>query len=147
MPSLKKSEVFEQDLPILGMAYVKTKDDIKELERQCKEYREPLEKALLEKGRETSTGNKILVLEHGDTDVVLKHTLRVTKVLRAEAFDVLRELGHEECIESVPTIREDIVEKLFSAGEISQDDLARIYAPKESVAFSVSLKKTNIDEV
>lgn len=147
MPSLKKSEVFEQDLPIIGMAYVKTKDEIKDLEKRCKEYREPLEKALLESGRETATGNKILVLEHGDTDVVVKHTLRVTKVLRAEAFDVLRELGHEECIENVPTIREDMIEKLFTAGEISQDDLARIYAPKETNAFSVSLKKTSIDEV
>ena len=55
-------------------------------------------------------------------------------------MDVLRENGLDECIEEVPTIREDVLERLYEEGKVSDEVLQKIYAEKSSWAFSVDLK-------
>ena len=67
--------------------------------------------------------------------------MRVSKVLLPEAIDILREKGLEdECVEMVPTIREDVLERLYQEGDLTDEDLSKIYQPKSSYAFSVELK-------
>lgn len=141
MPKKKSYEdLSNEDLALKGIDYANKKAAIKELEGQCKECREPLEAAIATSGRVTESGSRLLVLPHADVEVHLKQTLRVGKVLLPEAMDVLKECGLEECIEEVPTIREDVLENLYNAGKVSKEVLERIYKSKETYAFSVELK-------
>lgn len=141
MPKKKSYEdLSNEELALKGIDYANKKTAIKELEAQCKECRKPLEAAIVSAGRITESGSRLLVLSHADVEVHLKQTLRVGKVLLPEAIDVLKENGLEECIEEVPTIREDVIENLYNAGKISDEVLARIYKSKETYAFSVELK-------
>lgn len=141
MPKKKSYEdLSNEELALKGIDYANKKTAIKELEGQCKECRKPLEAAIAASGRVTESGSRLLVLPHADVEVHLKQTLRVGKVLLPEAIDVLKENGLEECIEEVPTIREDVIENLYNAGKISDEVLARIYKSKETYAFSVELK-------
>lgn len=138
---MAKKKIEQENLALLGIDYVNKKDAIKELTSQCNSIRVPLEEALSEKGKVLPNGSKVLVLSHADVDVHLKHTLRTGSVLRAEALDVLKELHlDKECVENVPTIREDIIQRLYESGKISGKDMKRIFAEKETYAFSVSLK-------
>lgn len=140
MPKKKSYEdLSNEELSLKGIDYANKKMAIKELEAQCKECRKPLE-AAVSAGRVTESGSRLLVLPHADVEVHLKQTLRVGKVLLPEAIDVLKENGLEECIEEVPTIREDVIENLYNAGKISDEVLTRIYKSKETYAFSVELK-------
>ena len=135
------SDVSQESLALMGIDYVNKKDAIKELTNQCAELRTSLEEAVETKGKVDAKGSKLLVIPHADVEVHLKQTLRSSSVLRAEAFEVIKELGlEEECVENVPTIREDVVERLYDSGKISDKDLQRIFAEKETYAFSVSLK-------
>ena len=141
MPKKKSYEdLSNEELALKGIDYANKKTAIKELEAQCKECRKPLEAAIATSGRVTESGSRLLVLPHADVEVHLKQTLRVGKVLLPEAIDVLKENGLEECIEEVPTIREDVIENLYNAGKISDEVLAHIYKSKETYAFSVELK-------
>lgn len=129
-----------EQLALQGVEFFNKKAAIKELESQCKEIRKPLEEAVLTSGRETESGSKILVIPFADKDVHLKETLRVGKILLPEAIEVLHKNGLDECVENVPTVREDVIERLYAAGEISNEILKKIYAEKPSWAFSVDLK-------
>lgn len=142
MPKPKKvaTPISNEELALRGMEFYNKKLAIKELETQCKEIRTPLEDAVKTSGAETDKGSKILVLPFADKEVHLKETLRVGKTLLPEAIDVLKENGLEECIENVPTIREDVLERLYDAGKVSDEVLAKIYATKTSFAFSVDVK-------
>lgn len=145
MPAKKKKvptleELSNEDLALMGIEFANKKDAVKELESQCKECRKPLEEYLKTSGRELSSGSRIAVLSHADVDVHLKQTLRVSKVLLPEAVGILREKGLDECIEMVPMVREDVVERLHLEGKISDDDLLQIYQLKSNYAFSVELK-------
>lgn len=145
MPAPKKKKSFaelsNEEIALIGIEFANKKDAIKELEAQCKECRKPLETYLDSSGRVLESGSKLAVIPHADIDVHLKKTLRVSKVLLPEAIDVLREKGlADECVEMVPTIREDILERLFTEGKLTEEDLSRIYQPKSSYAFSVELK-------
>ena len=146
MPRKKSYEGFSnEDLALKGIEYANKKTAIKELEAQCKECRKPLEAAIVSEGKVLESGSRLLVLTHADIGVHLKQTLRVGKVLLPEAIDVLKECGLEECIEEVPVIREDVLENLYAAGKVTDETLKRIYASKESYAFSVELKERMSD--
>lgn len=142
MPKVKKSitPLDNEQLALQGIEFYNKKAAIKELDNACKEIRKPLEVAVMSDGRETDKGSKILVIPFADKDVHLKETLRVGKVLLPEAIDVLKENGLEECIENVPTVREDVLERLYDAGKVSDEILKKIYAEKSSYAFSVDVK-------
>lgn len=143
MPSKKiKSygDLSNEDIALKGIEYVNKKDAQKELEKQCKEIRKPLEAFLAENGKTLNSGSVLAVISHADVDVHLKKTLRASSVLLPEAFDVLKECGAEEAIENVPTIREDVIERLYNEGKLKKEDLDRIYEIKKSYAFSVELK-------
>lgn len=142
MPKAKKSAtpLDNEQLALQGLEFYNKKATIKELEGQCKTIRQPLEDAVMSGGRETDKGSKVLVIPFADKDVHLKETLRVGKILLPEAIDVLKENGLEECIENVPTVREDVLERLYDAGKVSDEVLKKIYAEKSSYAFSVDVK-------
>lgn len=138
----KKSfeELSNEEIALRGIEYANKKDVIKELEAQCKEYRKPLEAYIDSEGRVLESGSKLAVLTHADVEVHLKKTLRVGKQLLPEAIDVLRENGLDECIEEIPTVREDVIERLYSEGKISDGLLKTIYQDKSTYAFSVGIK-------
>lgn len=142
MPKAKKSAtpLDNEQLALQGIEFYNKKAAIKELEGQCKTIRQPLEDAVMSGGRETDKGSKVLVIPFADKDIHLKETLRVGKILLPEAIDVLKENGLEECIENVPTVREDVLERLYDAGKVSDEVLKKIYAEKSSYAFSVDVK-------
>ena len=133
-------EVSNEEIALKGIEYFNKKDAQKELDKQCKELRKPLETYIATSGKTLESGSVLAVVSHADVDVHLKKTLRISKVLLPEAFDVLKECGCEECIENVPTIREDVLERLYSEGKIIEENLNRIYELKKSYAFSVELK-------
>lgn len=135
-----------EQLALQGIDFVNKKQAIKELDAQCKEIRKPLEKVVMESGHTLDSGSKVLVLPYADKDVHIKETLRVGKVLLPEAMDVLRKNGLDECIENVPTIREDVLERLYEEGKVSDEVLQQTYAEKSSWAFSVDLKPHYDDE-
>lgn len=152
MPAVKKTkkkpsfeELSNEDLALRGIEYVNKKEAIKELDTQCKECRKPLEAYVDAKGRVLESGSKLAVLTHADVDVHLKKTLRAGKQLLPEAIDVLREKGFDECIEDVPVVREDVIERLYSEGKISDDLLKAIYQDKSTYAFSVEIKNRMSD--
>ena len=138
----KKSfeELSNEEIALRGIEYANKKDAIKELEAQCKECRKPLEAYIDSEGRVLEGGSKLAVLTHADVEVHLKKTLRVGKQLLPEAIDVLRENGLDECIEEIPIVREDVIERLYSEGKISDGLLKTIYQDKSTYAFSVGIK-------
>lgn len=141
--STKKSfeELSNEELALKGIEYVNKKEVIKELDLQCKECRKPLEEAISSCGRTLESGSRLLVIPHADIDVHLKQTLRVGKVLLPEAMDVLTKNGLSECIENVPTIREDVLERMYLDGKVSDEILKKLYVEKSTYAFSVELKE------
>lgn len=149
MPSTKKKsfdELSNEDIALRGIEYANKKDTIKQLEAQCKIDRKPLEAYIDLNGVTVRGGSRLVVLPHVDVDVHLKKTLRVGKVLLPEAIDVLREHGLDECIEEVPTIREDVLEAMYLEGKVSDEVLKSVYQEKSSYAFSVEIKN-RLDEV
>ena len=138
----KKSEpvLSNEDVALLGINYVTKKNSMKELDGECKEIRKPLEAYIKANGKTLESGSILAVVSHADKDVHIRQTLRVGKVLLPEAFDVLEKNGLKECIENVPTIREDVLEHLYEQGKVSDEVLQQIYAEKSSYAFSVELK-------
>lgn len=146
MPKIKKprkrlyEDLSNEEIALRGIEYANKKEAIKELEAQCKECRKSLESYIDSNGKILESGSKLAVLTHADVDVYLKKILRVGKQLLPEAIDVLRENGFDECIEEIPTIREDVIERLYFEGKISDDLLKLIYQDKSTYAFSVEIK-------
>lgn len=134
------SELSNEDIALKGIEYYNKKDAIKELEKQCKECRVPLETYIETSGKKLPNGSLLAVISHADVDVYLKKTLRSSTVLTPEAIDILRENDFDECIEMVPMVREDIVERLHSEGKISDELLSSLFVEKSNFAFSVDLK-------
>lgn len=142
MPKKKTTTSYSnEDIALLGIDYVDTKNRIKDLDKRCKDMRPAFESFLSEYGRETESGSVVAVVTHADTDVVFTNTLRTGKTLLPEAMDVLRENGLDECIETVEVIREDVIERLYEEGKISSEVLQKIYRDTSSFAFGVKLKK------
>ena len=141
-PKRKQSfeELSNEDIALRGIEYVDKKNAIKELEAQCKECRKPLEDYVDSSGRTLESGSILAVLTHADVDVHLKKTLRVGKTLLPVAIDILRAYKLDECIEEVPIVREDVIERLYLEGRISDELLSKIYQSKPTYAFSVELK-------
>lgn len=151
MPAARKSkkkyfeELSNEELALRGIEYANKKDAIKELEAQCKECRKPLEAYVDSEGRVLESGSKLAVLTHADVDVHLKKTLRVGKQLLPEAIDVLRAFKLDECIEEIPIVREDVIERLYSEGKIPDEVLRKVYQDKSTYAFSVEIKNRMSD--
>lgn len=150
MPAARKpkksfAELSNEELALRGIEYVNKKDAIKELEAQCKECRKPLEAYVDSEGRVLESGSKLAVLTHADVDVHLKKTLRVGKQLLPEAIDVLRAYKLDECIEEIPIVREDVIERLYSEGKIPDEVLRKVYQDKSTYAFSVEIKNRMSD--
>lgn len=144
MPKKVTKSVGEQtpeQIALLGIQYDNLKSQIKAMDNECKEIRKPLERFIDTNGRTLSGGSRLAVVNHADVDVHLKQTIRVGKVLLPEAEDVLRKNHLEECLETTTVIREDVIERLYSEGKISDKVLAQLYAEKSSFAFSVDVKK------
>lgn len=144
MPSSKKKkgQVYDEtELALIGIDYVNKKKVVKELETQIKTLRTPLESFVVEHGKELESGSKLSVIPYTDVDVHLKQTFRAGKVLRAEAIEVLTENHLEECIENVPIVREDVIERLYEAGKISDEVISKLFAEKSTYAFSVEIKE------
>lgn len=139
--SVKTGTTSNEDVALLGIDYVNMKDRIKELDNHCKDLRPVLEGYLAEAGRELESGSILAVVNHADVDVHITKTLRTGKVLLPEAMEVLKENGLEECIEQVEVIREDVLERLYDEGKVSDDVLMKIYKETSNFAFGVKLKK------
>lgn len=144
MPKKVTKSVGEQtpeQIALLGIQYDNLKSQMKAMDNECKNLRKPLESYLNANGKTLESGSRLVVVNHADVDVHLKQTLRVGKVLLPEAEDVLRKNHLEECLETTTIVREDVIERLYSEGKISDKVLAQLYAEKPSFAFSVDVKK------
>lgn len=143
MPKRKgANSLSSEEVALLGIQFDKNKSAIKELESNNKKIREPLEAYLQENGTvpDEESGHRVCIISHADVDVTLKYTHRVSQVLQPDAMDTLRKHKLDEAIETVEVIREDVIERLYEEGKISDELLRSLYAPKESDAFSVSVK-------
>ena len=146
--SAETKQQSQEEVALLGINYVKGKEEIKKINAALGKVRVPLESYMDANQQKLPNGSYLCQIPHADVVVNLKRTLRNGKELVPEAEDILRENGLEDCIENVPTIREDRIEALYQAGKISDEILQKIYVAKPSYAFSVSLdKKNKIPEV
>lgn len=146
--SAETKQPSQEEVALLGINYVKGKEEIKKINNALGKVRVPLENYMDTNQQELPNGSYLCQIPHADVVVNLKRTLRNGKELVPEAEDILRANGLEDCIENVPTIREDRIEALYQAGKISDEILQKIYVAKPSYAFSVSLdKKNKIPEV
>ena len=134
------AKISNEELAVKALHYVKLKDDEKTLKSEMTEARTDLEIAVSTDGRVLPNGSKLLVIPYAGQDVHIEHQLRVGKVLLADAFDVLKANKLEECIENIPTIREDRLKLMYENGQIPDDVMKQIYGPKETWAFSVKVK-------
>ena len=122
-----------------GIEHVQLKQQVKELNARINAIRPSLEDYLKENGSDVK-GSIISVLPYADKDVILKNTLRVSKVLKPEAIDILKELKLTDCIETIEVIREDVLERMWENKLVTDEDVAKIYATADSFAFSVAVK-------
>lgn len=141
MPVKKKPVETNDTIALQGIDYFNKKEQIKLLDKDCKVLRGPLEDYLDTNGKTLESGHKVSVIPYADAVVTLKKTLRSGKVLLPEAIDVLTKNGLGECIENIPTVREDRIEALYNAGKISDEILKQIYTNKDTYAFSVDVKQ------
>ena len=143
MPSKKQVKSLNAETAALtAIQFAKNKDAIKSLETANKKLREPLEEYLTENGSvpNEEAGHKVCVLTHADQEVVLKYTHRVSAVLQPDAIDILKREGITEPVETIEVVREDVIQRLYDEGRISDELLKELYAQKSSDAFSVTLK-------
>ena len=143
MPSKKQSKSLTAETAALtAIQFAKNKDAIKSLEATNKKLREPLEDYLTENGSvpNEEAGHRVCVLYHADQEVVLKYTHRVSAVLQPDAIDILKREGITEPVETIEVVREDVIQRLYDEGRISDELLKELYAQKSSDAFSVTLK-------
>lgn len=137
-----------EEIALLGIGYVTKKDEEKKIKAELTKLRKPLEEWMDAHEQTTDSGSKLCVLSHAGTMVNLKRTLRTSKELVPEAEDILREEGLDYCLETVTLVREDRIEAMYNAGKITDEQLQKLYIPKENFAFSVALtKKAEITEV
>lgn len=132
-------------IELLAIKYNENKKAIKSLDEENKKIREPLEDYLRNKGvipNETS-GHKMCDLSYADVDIRLKYTHKVTAVLQPDAVDILKRNKLESAVETVEVVREDVIERLYDEGKISDDLMKELYVSKESNAFSVEVTKKN----
>ena len=140
MPKKKETDVntplsLEETTALQGIRYCDLKGNIKRFESEVKKLRAPLERFLEDHGED----NKVCV-SHADVDVILKHTLRVSKVLNDNAIDVLRAKGLSSCIKTIEVVDEEALEAMYAAGKLSDADIQELYSAKTSKAFSVEVK-------
>lgn len=142
MPKRKKSVTLlsNEQLALQGLEFINKKEQEKAITNELKTLRVSLEDAVMEIGSEDEKGNKYIILEHADKEIVLKETLRCGKSLLPEAIEVLKKNGFKHCIEKVEVIRESVLEDAILNGEIDESILSQIYGMKTSYAFSASLR-------
>ena len=141
MPKKKETDALntplslEETTALQGIRYCDLKGNIKRFEGEAKKLRAPLERFLEDHGE----NNKVCV-SHADIDVILKHTIRVSKVLKDNAIDVLRAKGLSSCVKTIEVVDEEALEAMYAAGKLSDDDIQDVYSAKTSKAFSVEVK-------
>ena len=145
MPAKK----IEQNAPIelIALNFDQNKKTIKRLEDENKKLRVPLETYLAEHGSvpNEESGHRVCVLTHADAEITLKYTHKVSAVLQPDAIDILKKKGLSEAVETIEVVREDVIERLYTEGKISDAVMRRLYVNKESDAFSVSVKNKFMD--
>lgn len=127
-------------IEVKATAYLGLKKQIKGLEDECKMLRPELESYIDNNGHTNDKGTIVAVLPYNGKEVFLKKTCRETCELVPDAIEHIKGYGLEECIENVPTIREDVLERLVLEGKAPQELLKKIYTFKKSYAFSVDVK-------
>ena len=148
MPKKKLVNLNSEQTALCGFSYVNKKEQVSQLNKEIKELRVPLEQYMDANEKEISGGSKVYILPHADMEVVLKRTLRSSAELLPNATDILRENGLTDCLESVVIVREDRLQAMYEAGKVPDEIMKKVYASKDSYAFSVSLqKKPSIPEV
>ena len=145
MPKRKPVGLSNEECAIGALRYDQLNTQKKAIEKELKEVRVPIEDYLRATGVETPNGSKVCVIPYADKEVTLKHTLRQSAVLLADAEKVLVENGFEDCVETTTIVREDRIESLAKAGKIPAEILEKIYAPRDSYAFSVSVKNRDYE--
>lgn len=140
MPKKMTIPQTDEEIALRGIAYFDNKQQIKVLEKNLREIRPVLEDYLAKNGKTMESGTIVAHVPIGLNEVVFKNTCRNGKVLLPEAIEVLRENGLGECIEDVPTIREDVLERFCQEGKVPDDVLRKVYAYKPTYAFSVEVK-------
>lgn len=146
--TLNPTECNQEEIALLGIGYVNKKDEEKKIKAEITKLRKPLEEWMNAHEQTIPNGSKLCVLSHAGTNVNLKRTLRTSKELVPEAEDILHEEGLDDCLETITIVREDRIEAMYNAGKITDEQLAKLYIPKDSFAFSVTLtKKGEIPEV
>lgn len=124
------------------------KKESKKYSDHCNELKAPLEQYVDAYCHVTPKGHKVVELTHADMDITLTKTLRTSAVFVPEAIDILKKHKLTECIEKVEVVRDDIVQRMYEEGKISDELLSQLCQTKENYAFSVSVKprKSYIDE-
>lgn len=136
---INPTTVNPEEIALLGIGYVTKKDEEKKIKSVITKLRKPLEEWMDAHEQTTDSGSKLCALPHAGTMVNLKRTLRTSKELVPEAEDILRAEGLEDCLETVTLVREDRIESMYNAGKITDEQLQKLYIPKENFAFSVTL--------
>lgn len=126
----------EEAIALQGIRYCDLKGNVKRFEGEIKKLRGPLEQYLDEHKKDGCT----VCVSHADVDVVLKHTARVSKVLKDDAIETLRARGLSSCIKTIEVVDESAIEDLYAAGRLSDSDIKEIYDAKISRAFSVEVR-------
>ena len=73
MPKRKKSATLlsNEQLVLQGLEFINKKEQEKAITNELKVLRVPLEDAVMEIGSEDEKGNKYIILEHADKEIVL----------------------------------------------------------------------------
>lgn len=139
MPKIKPAQIGKEELPLYAVKYDANKKAIKDIEAENKKIRVPLEEYAKSNGVKQESGSIVAELTHADKTILLKETLRTSQVLTAEALDIIKKEKLTECIETVEIIREDILEQMILNEQVPVETVKKIYALKESYAFSVDV--------
>ena len=138
---MPKSKPPQTPIELLAIKFDRNKKTIKSLEEENKALRVPLEEHLSNRGEVLEgSGHRVCLLEHAGAQITLKYTHKVTAVLQPDAIDILKKHGHKEAIELVETVREDVIERLYQEGKITDAEMKELYVSKASDAFSVTVK-------
>ena len=138
--SQKNPQVSQEELPLYALKYDANKKVIKDIEAENKKTRIPLEEYAKKFGLVQESGSIVAELTHADKTILLKETIRASKVLTAQAADILKAGKFTDCFETIEIIREDILEQMILNEQIPIEDVQRIYELKTSYAFSVDIE-------
>lgn len=148
MPKRKEEQPDKKGIALKGLEYDALKKSEKEIKTKIADCRVPLEEAVKTFGLKLPTGSIKMDIPYAGVTVSLNQTLRVSSVLLPEAIEIMqKDPLLKQCVEDVPTIRLDRLEALVEKSKVPDDVLKKLFAPVESYAFSVKIKKGVPDEM